>query len=255
MKYKVYSFLTEKIKDNTEKLQILSNFEFIPSTDESAEQILKHQYHVIDFPIEQYKNFSIFLKTIDWKTNLTSTADCLILKDGIYHPKCLLPEAVINILKKNVNRVNSQKTVFVVGEYEFVLSMVAKLAVTGFTDIIISLLNDTGEDAKKLESKLAGFIFDLKVRFIAIEELTSAQEEALLMISNFNKELNKEAYDLLSYFNFLSEGAMFIDCNSLQNGQLVEDARKADVFAVDELEILDNKYIKLLELLKNPTKV
>lgn len=255
MKYKIYSFLQDKIKSQTEKFQVLNNFELIELTEESSEEILKHRYDIIDFSFEQYKNFAPLLKTIDWKTNLTSTADSLVLKDGIYHPKCVLPEAIISILKKNVNRVNSQKTVFVVGEYEFALSIVAQLAVTGFSDIFISLINDDGTEAQKLKSRLAGFIFDLNLKFIAIDELTSTSEEALLMISSFNKDLNKEAYDLLSYFNFLSEGAMFIDCNSLQNAQLVEDAKKADVFVVDEVEVLENKYIKLLELLKNSPKV
>ena len=92
---------------------------------------------------------------------------------------------------------------------------------------------------------------NLNLKTVPISDLTSIELTAFLLISNFQKAKNSDAYDLLSYFNFLSEEAVFIDCNSIKDGYLVDDARKAEIFVIDELEVLENKYNYLLELLKN----
>jgi hypothetical protein len=85
---------------------------------------------------------------------------------------------------------------------------------------------------------------------VNINELTTSEIVGALLISDFKKELNKDAYDLLTYFNFLSQGALFIDCNSITEPSLVEDARKAEIAVIDEGQLITRKYNYLLEHLK-----
>lgn len=248
--YKLYSHTPEKFKALTDKSEVISKFELIEATDVPAEEVLNHRYDVIEFEMNDYEKYRSHIKAVDWKTNLTEIADCLILKDNNYRPYSLLPDAIVQILKRNPSRTNSLKPVIVIGDLSFMMAVVTKLALSGFIEIIVSLTDDNQEMLKVFEKKIRSFVFNLNLRAVPINELTSSELEAYLLISNFQKEKNSEAYELLSYFNYLSEKAIFIDCNSIKDGYLVDDARKTDIFVVDELEVLENKYIKLLESLK-----
>jgi hypothetical protein len=75
------------------------------------------------------------------------------------------------------------------------------------------------------------------------------------LITDFKSDQNKEAYELLTYYNFLSAGALIVDCNSMTDGFLVEEARKAEIAVIDEVEVITQKYLLLLEKLKNSSKV
>ena len=157
---------------------------------------------------------------------------------------------IIRIVKKNVNRINSQLPVIVIGDYHFIFTVVTKLALSGFIEIIVAQVNAIDSELKDLEAGINSMFFNLNMKIVAIEDITSAEQNAFLMISNFPKMKNEFAYDLLIYFNYLSEGAVFIDCNSINDASLVEDARKAEIFVIDEVEVLEQKYEYLKELLK-----
>lgn len=251
MKYKLYNFLDNEKLLGIKNSEALTHFEILGAEDISAEDLIKQKYDVIEIDGSRYEEFVNFIPTIDWKTSHISSADCLILKNNVYKPYNILSEALIRILKKNVGRVNSQLPVIVVGDIYFAYSVVTKLALSGFIEIIVSLTTGDGELVNEFEKKIRSFVFNLNLKTVPIGDLTSVELTAFLLISNFQKEKNSDAYDLLSYFNFLSEDAIFIDCNSIKDGYLVDDARKAEIFVVDELEVLENKYNYLLELLKN----
>lgn len=259
MTYKLYSHRSDKIKGIVDQSQALAQFELQEPNEDSIADLLKRKYDVIEFDGSQYKEFMPFVKAVDWKTSSIGAADCLIFKNNAYKPYNILAETLAGILKKNVQRVNSQLPVIIIGDAHFVISVAAKLALSGFIKIVVSLIvsvTDSEESIlKEFERKIKSFVFNLDLKIIPIGELTSADQAGFLLISNFKREKNKDAYDLLAYFNFLSEGASFFDCNSIEDSYLVDDARKADIFVIDEVEILENKYNNLLELLKNHSLV
>ncbi|MEK6628653.1 MAG: hypothetical protein AABY53_08500 [Bdellovibrionota bacterium] len=259
MKYKLYSYFNDKIKRIAEQSQALTQFELQEPNEDSITDLLKRKYNVIEFDGARYKDFMPFVKAVDWKTNSIGTADCILLTDNAYKPYNILAESIASILKKNVARVNSQLPVIIIGDVHFVMSVASKLALSGFIKIVVSLVvsaSDSEESIlREFERKIRSFVFNLDLKIIPISELTSADQAGFLLISNFKREQNKDAYDLLVYFNFLSEGASFFDCNSIEDSYLVDDARKADIFVIDEVEILENKYNNLLELLKNHSLV
>ncbi len=261
MKYKLHSFpnnfLNDKIKLLSVKSTALAQFELqevpeLPEVPDGAiEELLKKNYDVIEFDGSQYVKFKPFIKTVDWQTNHLLTADCLLLKNNQYKPYNILAEALMRVLKKNIGRINSQLPVIIIGDTHFAVSVVTKLALSGFIEIVVSLIDSDEQMLKEFEGRIKSFVFNLNLKIIPIDQLTSADQAGFLLISNFKKEKNKDAYELLTYFNFLSEKAVFIDCNSINDSLLVDDARRADIFVIDEVEILENKYNNLLELLKN----
>lgn len=250
MKYKLLSIKKRNKFLKLKNSAALESFEIQPETDLPADELLKRKFDVIELDPEQYSEFQEFLPAIDWKTNHLRTADCLIYKNNFYKPYNILADTIIRILKKNVSRVNSQLPVIVIGDYHFVFSVVTKLALSGFIEIIVAPISGDETELKNLKAGINSMFFNLNLKSVAIGDITSVEQNAFLMISNFPKEKNQFAYDLLIYFNYLSEGAVFLDCNSINDTSLVEEARKAEIFVIDEVQVLEQKYDYIKELLK-----
>lgn len=250
MKYKLLSL---KKQNNFLKLKnspTIERFDIQPEVDIPVGELLKQKFDVIEMDPDRYAEFREFLPAIEWKTNHIRSADCLIYKNNFYKPYSILADTIIRILKKNVSRVNSQLPVIVIGDYHFIFSVVTKLALSGFIEIIVAPISASESELKDLNAGINSLFFNLNMRNVAIGDITAVEQNAFLMISNFPKEENEFAYDLLIYFNYLSEGAVFIDCNSINDASLVEEARKAEIFVIDEFEVLEQKYEYIKELLK-----
>lgn len=250
MKYKLYNIKKDNKFSKLKNSVALESFEIQPEVELSAGELLKKKFDVIELDPDRYAEFREFLPAVEWKTNHIRSADCLIYKNNIYKPYNILADTIIRILKKNVGRVNSQLPVIVIGDYHFIFSVVSKLALSGFIEIIVAPVNAIDSELEDLKAGINSLFFNLNMKIVAIGDITSAEQNAFLMISNFPKEKNTFAYDLLIYFNYLSEGAIFIDCNSINDASLVEDARKAEIYVIDEVEVLEHKYDYLKELLK-----
>lgn len=256
MTYKICNYSQEKLLTKLSASELSGQFEFIDGSEMLAEDVLKQNFDVIEMVGRDYEAFKPHVKAVDWKTNQIGMADCLIRAGNTYRPHNLLAEVLLAIIKKNTARINSQLPVFIIGDFHFVMSVATQLVLSGFIEIVISLTE--GEDdtlAEEIEKKLRIFAFNLNIKFVNINELTTVEQSGFLLISDFKKELNKEAYELLTYFNFLSEGALFIDCNSIIDHFLVDDARKAEIAVIDETQVINSKYQHLLNLLKISPKV
>lgn len=250
MKYKIFDYSIQRNIAKLEGASVLGSFEVQPDEPITPAELLDRKFDVIEIDGEQYQEFTEFIPVVDWKTNTIASADCLIFKNNTYLPFNLLAETIVRILKKNVGLVNSQRPVIVIGNNYFIFSVVTELALSGFVDIIVSPIQSDKKETENLEKRIKKLFFNLNMKIVEIGDITSAEQNAFLMISNFPREVNKFAYELLIYFNYLSEGAVFIDCNSINDSSLVEDARKAEIFVIDEVEVLENKYDYLTELLK-----
>lgn len=255
MKYKVYLYSGSDSILKTSDSFFTDNFELMESKSEEPAQVLALNPDVVFLHGSDYEKFSSLLPAVDWKTSQIGFADCIIKNGKTYKQFNCVPETILKLLKVHMSKINSQQPVIIIGDYYFCYGTAVKLAKSGFVEIIVSLVENSDELAEQFEKKIKSYIFDLKIKMISINELTTSEQVASLMISNFEKEKNKDAYELLTYFNFLSEGAVLMDANSVKDGFLVEDARKAEIFVVDETEILRNKYEFLLEKLKNQSKV
>lgn len=252
MKYQIYNLLNPRqIEKNKTVKCVQENFEIVTGAEVPVEELISKKYNAIEISGEKFSEFEPYITAVDWRTSQVSTLDCLVLQNGKYKAYHLLADSILRILKKMPDRINSQRPVIVIGDIYFLYSVVTKLALSGFVEIIVALTDQEDDMLKVFERRIKSFVFDLNLKTVSINDLTTTEQAGFLLISNFRKEDNKDAYELLTYFNFLAEGAIFMDCNSINDSYLVDDARKAEIFVVDEEQVLESKYNYLLEILKN----
>jgi hypothetical protein len=250
-KIKIYNYSQKKFITKLGESELFERFEVTEHESMSPTEILAQNYDVIELSPNDFEVFKDHVLAVDWKTSQLGMADCLIRqKNGAYRPMNLISVTILDLLKKSKTKINSQLPALVIGEFHFVYAVCVQLALSGFIEIIASITDSEESYGSLLEKKIRAFIFDLNLRIVNINELTTSELVGALLISDFKKELNKDAYDLLTYFNFLSQGALFIDCNSINEPSLVDDARKAEIAVIDEGQLITRKYNYLLEHLK-----
>ncbi len=247
----IYNYSLEKFLTKVDGSDLASKFEVIENQGWSAVEVIAKKFDIIEIAPNDFEEFKDLVSAVDWKTSQLGMADCLLLqKNGKYKPMNLISIAILDALKKSGFKIDSQLPAIVIGEYHFVYAVCVQMALSGFIEIIVSITDDESNYSELLGKKIRSFIFDLNLTTVNINELTTSELVGALLISDFKKSLNKDAYDLLTYFNFLSQGAVFIDCNSIAEPSLVDDARKAEIAVIDEGQVITQKYNYLLEMLK-----
>lgn len=247
----IYNYSQEKFLTKLGQSEVAKKFEIIENQGFTAQELVQKKYDIIEIAPNDFEDFKDLVSAVDWKTSQLGMADCLLLqKNGKYKSMNLASVAILDALKKSGFKINSQLPAIVIGEFHFVYAVCVQLALSGFIEIIVSITENDNTYAELLEKKIRSFVFNLNFTAVNINELTTSELVGALLISDFKKALNKDAYDLLTYFNFLSQGAVFIDCNSIEEPSLVEDARKAEIAVIDEGQVITHKYNYLLEILK-----
>ncbi len=245
------------LDDSVDLLEIKKEFEVtanetsqIPQT---AEEVLKKDYNVIELGSGDYSLFKPHLKSVDVKTSRLGVADCFVRVGTSFRPLQLLSEAVYAaILQKNADLKTSESAI-VIGDFDFVLAMTYKLSQVGFFKIIIA--TNKPSEALQIKKLIQTYAFGIQISTVSLNELTQLESSSVLLISNLQRKINPEAYDSIAYFNFLSRGAVFIDMNSRNEPILAEEARRAEILVIEEIEILRIKYHSILEMLKNSSFV
>lgn len=250
-KPKIYNYSQEKFLTKISNPALTAKFDVIENQGLTAKELVEKKYDIIEIAPNDFEDFKNLVSAVDWKTSQLGMADCLLLqKNGKYKSMNLASLAILDALKKSGYKINSQLPAIVIGEFHFVYAVCVQLALSGFIEIIVSITENDNTYAELLEKKIRSFVFNLNLTSVNINELTTSEIVGALLISDFKKSLNKDAYDLLTYFNFLSQGAVFMDCNSLEEPSLVDDARKAEIAVIDEGQVISQKYNYLLEILK-----
>jgi hypothetical protein len=254
MKKKIYFFSDKTDTDYLAKLDFLDEYlEIVPYQGLSAEETLKMNFDFIELADGDYESFKAFIPAVSWKTSHIGVADILIKSPKSYQPMNLTADCILKILKRKTTTLNTSQSAMIIGSYDFVLSLAVKVALAGYSNLIISL-NDN-DRSKILETKIKEFIFNLNLTFVRMNELTQIQTTSGLLISNVSEQMDPEAFESLTYFNFLSSGAVFVDFQSFKNSDLVEEAMRAELNVIEELEILTLKYKTLIEFCKNSSLV
>jgi shikimate 5-dehydrogenase len=212
----------------------------------SPEQILKEGFDVIELGPGDFQKFLPFFQALDIRMSRLGVADAIVKMNGIYHPVNLLADAVYSTISSRVPKLKISEPAVVIGEYDFILAMSYKLAQSGFLKVIIAL--DDKKSGEKIKSIITRFVFGMEITTISLEELTQLESSNGLLIINIEKEKYPDAHESITYFNFLSSNAVFADLQSKKENSLVEEARRAELVVVGEVEILKTKYSSLLEL-------
>lgn len=250
MKKKIYHFSGKNdLQIYPELGKFLEYFECIESTGLTAEEVLQKKYDIIELADGDFESFMPTVTAVNWKVSHLQTADTLIHSGKIYLPSNIVADCIMQTLKTKFMLLDTGASAVVVGDDSFALSVAAKLGLAGFSDIYIALKNEKSFFA--IEKKLKEFIFNLKLNFVKLNELTQVQSSSSLLVSNLSEKTNAEAYESLTYFNFLAHSAIFVDMNSLKNSSLIEEAKRAELNVIEEIEVLNLKYETLLDLSKN----
>ncbi len=223
---------------------IREKFEVVPYKGLSAEEALSADFDYIELGEGDYSFFKPLLKGINWKMSHAGVADTLKKGSVGYEPLNLNADSILQVLKNRNFQLNTANQAMIIGTYDFVLSVTTKIALSGYSSIIISISEP--ERLGELEKKIKEFIFNLNIKALQLSELTRLQTASGLLISNLGIKMNKEAFESLTYFNFLSHDAVFVDFQSHENSILIEEARRAELNVVEELEILTLKYKSLI---------
>lgn len=218
--------------------------EVIQSQKLSAKDVLAEGYDYIFLQEGEFENFKSLLGPINWKTNKLDIADTLVRIEGGYKPVNLNADSILQALRTKDFKLDTSQSVTVIGSYDFVLSVAVKMALSGYSNILISLFEK--ERVGELEKKMKEFIFNLQIKPVGLSELTLIQTASGLLVSNVTPEMDKEAYETLTYFNFLTHGGVFVDFQSYSYPTLIEEAKRAELNTVEELEILTLKFKSLL---------
>ena len=242
---KVYLFTEHTKTDFLKDLDFVTgNLEVIPFQGLSASEALNSNFDSILLGEGDYEFFKPLLKGVNYKTNHLGIADTLLKTDSGYKPINLNADCILQVLKNRQFKLDTANTAMVIGTYDFVLSVTSKIALSGYSNIIVSLPEKNRSD--ELAKKIKEFVFNLKVQAIQLNDLTRLQTASGILISNLNATMDKEAFESLTYFNFLSHGAVFVDFQSYDDAGLIEEARQTELNVVEELEILTLKFKSLI---------
>lgn len=242
---KVY-FFSESYKN--EFLKDLSGLEgkveLIKSLNLPAEEVLARGFDYILLQEGEFENFKNLIGAISWKASQLGVADALMRVEGGYKPVNLNADCILQILRSRNFKLDTSQSTMIIGSYDFVLSVAVKIALSGYSNILVSLFEK--ERVVELEKKMKEFIFNLQIKPVSLNELTLLQTASGLLISNVTPEMDKDAYETLTYFNFLTHGGVFVDFQSYSHPTLIEEAKRAELNTVEELEILTLKFNSLL---------
>ncbi len=242
---KVYLFAENT---NTEFLKdldfVTGKLEIVPFQGLNAAEALSANFDSILLGEGDYEFFKPLLKGVSYKTNHLGVADTLLKTPAGYKPLNLNADCILQVLKDRHFKLDTSHTAMVIGTYDFVLSVTLKIALSGYSHIIVFLPDKTS--SAQLAKNIKNFVFNLNVQSIELNDLTRLQTTSGILISNLNATTDKEAFESLTYFNFLSHGAIFVDFQSYGDAGLIEEARRAELNVVEELEILTLKFKSLI---------
>lgn len=244
-------FSSEKsplIKLNTLS-DLLVQFEIFDGAKMSLAQALINNVDIIELLPNEFRKLQLdgLLPSVDFKASRIGLGDTLIkVATDRYKVVTALADCVLFILKKKQLPFEKHSSVMIVGSYDFVLSMSAKMALSGYSKMILSI--DQYDKTEELKKVLTEFVFNLDLQFVRLSELTLIQKTSSILISNVCEQMSTEAFESLMYFNFASTGAIFFDFCSEENKSLVDEARRAGLQVVEEIEILRAKYQSFLDI-------
>ncbi|MFZ3231359.1 MAG: hypothetical protein WA160_14210 [Pseudobdellovibrio sp.] len=252
---KLLNFSDETVLHKYEELAELKGLFELHTNEKklTAAEVLNGGFDIIELAEGEFAQFLPSIPALSIVISRLVVADTILKIGKVLKPFNLLADSVYRTISEKVPSLKISEPAVIIGEYDFVLSMSYKLAQSGFLKVIIAL--EDIEQGKKIKNLIQGFVFNMQIQLISLDELTQLDSSNGLLIINFEKEKNPEIHESLTYFNFLSPNAVFVDLKSRKEPSLIEEARRAELIVVEEVEILKTKYAYLLDLFKNPSFV
>lgn len=178
---------------------------------------------------------------------LVREVDCFdsMIRDGKWYPRVLWFEALRGLVVESARNLDNRSCGFVIGTNECARVAAAVMADLGFPTIYLIAENDTIPEQilKGLRRKLIGVNF----QGLEASEMTLQSVQGSLLFNCVDLSKFPNLQEDISYFNFMKrEGAVF-DLSLSKESLLLEEARKAELRAVEAKHFFLKRNLMFLE--------
>lgn len=224
--------LSEQLKDAAD-LEI----HFEPMSDE---EILNSDFDLIELSDQQSQTFLANMSMLDWQIQSSGAADAFTKDVKGLKPLHLSSMAFVHFLQSKHITLDTSKNAVLVGGYSFLMTYAMALAKLGFNKIY--LISPEQNSYQDKIAELQKYIFKVQIQQLSMDQMTSFSELASLLVIDFELKEFSEIVEMLSYFNFVTENAIFFDQQNYLNNALSSEAEKASLRVLDSAEFHLYKY-------------
>lgn len=218
----------------------------------SVEEVLKTDFDLLEIPLRLFKEFLPHLRAISLQVYELSLADCLVRKgvENSFKEVTSLSFALQQVILEKIKTLSTSGRVLICGEEAFLVTAAQQFYRMGFSKFLLCSLSENNRN-QEITARLTKGYFGIELTFSKLEELNQVQISSDLMIMNIDKVQDAEFYESLSYFNYLSRDAIFIDLQDYLYPELKEEAERTGLRIIESLDVYRQQYKYLLDLLKN----
>ena len=236
---KIYRSPELGAKELSEKLSAEKDLEFFYEPM-SQENLLKSDYDVIELTEPENENILSGMVMLDWNIQTTQATDAFGKQQNRFIPIHLSSTAFKSFLESKKISLDTSRTAVLIGHYSFLATYAVALAKLGFRKIYLVSADEILFTEKI--SALKKYLFDVELKQISFDEMANISELSSLLVTDFLLGKSAELVEILTYFNFVAEGAVFFDLQNYLDDSLSSEAEKASMKVLDSVEFHLHKY-------------
>jgi hypothetical protein len=230
-------------KDFLAKLNESKEIEFnLEHKEINLSEIVTETFQLVDFSWEVFKQLTPIIHRAEAMVQKLNWADTGLIINNNFRP-ILLNEKILSEMISSKNAVvDREYCVSVVGDLSTLASFINLFQRMGYKKINFYTRQDVLSEASQFAILAMKLFINLKVEVKPFDELTYNEELSSLLIVDAELDREKELFEDLSYFNFLSPNSIFLDFRSDINNLLQLEADKAELMVLDGREFFLKKY-------------
>lgn len=206
--------------------------------DES--DLVQSDFDLIELSEEKTQSILSKMNMLDWQIQSTGAADAFIVDHKKLKPIHLSSVAFVNFLQSKHITIDTAKNAVLVGSYSFLITYGVALAKIGFNKIYLISPDHISHKEKIAETQK--YLFNVQIHQLQLDDMAGISDLASLLVIDFDLNQFPELVETLTYFNFVTENAVFCDLQSYRNEALSSEAEKASLRVLDSAEFHLHKY-------------
>lgn len=215
----------------------------------SDDEIINSKFDLIELSELQSQSLLSQMSMLGWQIQSTGAVDAFTTDKNGLKPLHLSSVAFVNFLQSKHITLDTAKNAVLVGGYSFLMTYAIALAKLGFNKIY--LISPGNADYKNKISETQKSLFSVQIQQLTLDEMADMSELASLLIIDFDLNEFPDTVETLTYFNFVTENAIFFDLQNYMNEALTSEAEKASLRVLDSTEFHLHKYRLFQKKLNN----
>lgn len=221
-------------------------FHFEPMNDQ---ELFSSDFDLIELSESHNQLLLQQMPMLDWNIQATRSVDAFMKFQNNYKPLHLGAMSLVKFLQHQHISLDISKIAVLVGGYSFLISYAMSLCRLGYKKIIL-----VSPEKLNLDDQiqvLRKILFQVEITSVTVEEMANTSELASILAIDFDADEYPELVEILTYFNFLTEKALFFDQQSYLHNSLSTEAEKAQLKVLDSLKFHVFKYHQIQKILNN----